>query len=168
MTTVTQPSTPPHVLLVYDLERLCYAESASPGSSTPPDATLCRILAVLTDSMEFIARATGRSTLMAFFLPITHSAEAPKPLHILLRWLPLALRCHNFSMNAGASHEASHEESECHGQDTYRLEVSYAQSAEHQSTQQIQAITQEKVPRLSVLYSMDKGLVLKDILRNDE
>ena len=167
MSTLT-PSLP-HVLLVYDLERICLAETSSPGTSGPADATLCKILAVLTDSMEFIEKSTGHCTQMACFLPISHStSDAPRPLHILLRWLPLALRCHDISMSNVASHESPHETNERHNQTTYQFEVCYAPTTSHTATQQGQiSSTREKNPAVSILYSINGGLVFKGILQKD-
>lgn len=160
----------PHVLLVYDIERICLAgETPSPGTSGPADATLCKILAVLTDSMEFIEKSTGHCTQIACFLPISQSmSDAPRPLHILLRWLPLALRCCEASTSSVAPHDSPHEKNEGHGHTTYQLEVTYAPTTSHTATQQGQiSSTREMNQSVSILYSINGGLGFKGILQKD-
>ncbi|PSC72152.1 hypothetical protein C2E20_4543 [Micractinium conductrix] len=81
---------PPDALLVDDLHAL--ADLPAGDRPRPRDMALCRQLATLQEAADVIAQLKGSPCTLAVTEHVASHAEGPRLLHLLQRWLPLALQ----------------------------------------------------------------------------
>ncbi|KAL4538600.1 hypothetical protein Ndes2526B_g03104 [Nannochloris sp. 'desiccata'] len=89
----------PTVLLIDDIDRLPASVGGAPktgesdGKFRSRDVMLCRVLAVLCNSLEHVSQSQGRPTLFVTTASLSSSSDTPRSFHLYQRWLPVALRC---------------------------------------------------------------------------